>query len=315
MFPSRGCCHGVFLLGHAAKLRKRRSIQEWVQAASERSTFMSRALRLDEIAEWLVKLGLASAHGQIVLANALSSLSDNADRPTLLGIARALLQASPPNWLRFAVRDGRFAREYVPSKDLENLAWMEPDLEQIVLDAHATIANVDEADFLKAMGDAAELLIMAALERAGANPLHVSELSDRYGYDIECRDGTTDRIEVKAASHRSQLQFHISRNEFDKSTLYGREWRLLQVVFSGDAFVSDRLDSSNVDAIRELRPGLLQSLVPTDTETFKWTESAWVSTTLAAWKPAGITLDPEYSVEGFGRACRHPSSRILHIPT
>lgn len=308
MLPSRGCCHGVFLLGHAARHRVRHSVDEWIQAARNRSTFMSRALQLDDIAKGLLKLDLASARGQVVLGDALDGLSERADRPTFLAIARVLFRASPPSWLRFVIRDGQVAREYVPTEDLERLSWMEPELDEVLLDAHGTLSAHEDEGFLKAMGDVAELFIMAALEHAGACPLHVSRLSDSYGYDIECASGSVDRIEVKAASQSSQLNFHISRNEFEKSSQYGREWRLVQVVFSNKAFVSERLDVSHIDIVRELRHGVLQELVPTDTEAFRWMKSARISTSLDFWRTADVTLDPGYSTDGFQRAALNVKS-------
>lgn len=303
MFPSRGCCHGVFLLGHAARQKNRHSVDEWVQAARERSTYMSRALQLDEIANGLLKLGLATTQGCVRLGDALSGLTEQADRPTLLAIARLLFQASPPSWLRFVVRNGQVAREYAPTEDIENLAWIEPELDQLLLDAHGAVVVQDEG-FLKAMGDAAELFVLAALQRAGASPLHVARLSDLYGYDIECPGQTVDRIEVKAASQTSQSRIHISRNEFEKSLRYGREWRLVQVVFSSKAFVSDRLDSSHIDSVRELRHGVLQELVPADTEAFKWTTSAQISIAPEAWGTACLALDPSFATAGFTQRVR-----------
>ena len=303
MFPSRGCCHGVLLLGHAARLKERHSITEWVQAARERSTFMSRALQLDDIARGMLDLGLASVQDRVSLAGSLDGLSECADAPTLRAIARLLLKKAPPSWIWFAVRDGQVTREYVPASDLENLAWIEPELDQMLLDAFDAIVTHEDDGFLKAMGDAAELMVLAALQRAGANPLHVSRLSDSYGYDIECPGAKTDRIEVKAAGQTSLTQFHISRNEFEKSLRYGPEWRLLQVVFSGKAFVSNHLDASHVEIVRVLRHGVLQELVPKDTQSFKWTQSAQISPPEDAWGSAELALDPNFSTPGF----RHTS--------
>jgi hypothetical protein len=200
------------------------------------------------------------------------------------------------------VRDGQVAKEYIPANDLENLNWIEPELDHILLDAFDAVVIREDHDFLKAMGDAAELMILAALELSGANPTHVSRLSDSYGYDIECSRVKPDRIEVKAASRASSARFHISRNEFDKSILYGNEWRLVQVVFSGLAFVSNQLDVSHVETVRELRHGALQKFVPHDTPNFKWTESAQISPTEDAWVPVDFNLDPDFLTPGFRRA-------------
>ena len=262
---------------------------------------MSRALQLDAIAEGLLKLGLAKTQGSVSLGDGLDRLSEQADRPTLVAIARVLLQASPPSWLRFVVRNGQVIREYMPSEDLENLAWIEPELDELLLDSHEVVATREDDGFLKAMGNAAELFVFSALKYSGANPLHVARLSDGYGYDIECPGKKIDRIEVKAASRVSQEKFHISRNEFEKSSRYGLGWRLIQVVFSSEAFVSERLNASHVENVRELRHGLLQDLVPDDTKSFKWMDSAKISTTPEAWRSIQLPLDPHFSIEGFMR--------------
>lgn len=301
MFPSRGCCHGVFLLSHAARVKERHSVTDWAQAARERSTFMSRALQLDEIARSMLELGLAFVRDRVTLDGALVGLSHCADTQTLRAIARLLLKAAPPSWVWFAVRNGQVTRDYVPASDLENLAWIEPELDQMLLDAFYANVTREDDGFLKAMGEAAELFVLAALQRAGAQPLQVSRLSDSYGYDIECPGTKTDRIEVKAASRASLAQFHISRNEFEKSVRYGGEWRLVQVVFSGKAFVSSCLDASHIEMVRELRHGVLQECVPKDTPFFKWSESAEISPPVDAWVPSRLTVDPDFSAPGFLR--------------
>lgn len=308
MFPSQGCCHGVFLLGYTAKLKERHSFDEWVQAACERSTIMSKALDLNHIAKSMLGLNIVTLQDHVKLAGTLEAVSDQADKYTLQAIARLLLKASPPSWLWFAVRDGHVVREYIPTGDLANLAWMDPDLDAILIDVYEAISKREENDFRKAIGDAAELFVIAALRHAGVKPLHVSRLSDSYGYDIECREASVDRIEVKAASQASQASFHISRNEFEKSSCHGQEWRLIQVVFSSQAFVSEKLHSFHIVSIRQLRHGTLQELVPADTSSFKWSESAQIAPPTDAWEPANLSLDPNFSTAGFkhGRSSETP---------
>jgi hypothetical protein len=304
MLPSRGCCHGVFLLSHAARLKERRSIDEWITAARQRATFMSHALNLREIAGAMVDLGLAEIGEAVTLAGALHELSSRADTPTLLAIARLWFRASPPEWLALAVSDGEVIREHIPSSDLSSLVWAGHELDELILDAYAAQSSEYDDGFLKEMGNAAELLVFAALQRAGENPVHVSLMSDAYGYDIECRSDTVARIEVKAASRNSMSRFHISRNEYEKSVRHGSEWRLLQVIFSTRAFVCELIDASQVDEVRELRQGALQHLVPSDTPAFRWSQSAEISPPIDAWGPCPITLDPAFTVKGFRRSGR-----------
>lgn len=299
VLPSRGCCHGVFLLGHAARLKEGRSVADWTQAARERSTFMSRALQLDDIAQEMLNLGLAYCRDGVRLANSLHGLSDCADNPTFLAIARLLLKTAPPSWIWFAVSDGQVTREYVPASDLDKLAWIGPELDQMLLDVFDSIVTREDDDFRKAMGDAAELMVLAALRRSGANPLHVSRIADSYGYDIECAGQRIDRIEVKAAGPGSKTNFYISRNEFEKCAYFGPEWRLVQVIFSGEAFLADFLDATHVETVRELRHGVLGELVPKDTPSFRWTESAQISPPGDTWLPFVLALDPDFKTQGF----------------
>lgn len=299
MLPSRGCCHGVFLLCHAARLKKRSSLADWTCAARDRATFMSRALDLEEIAIRLLDLKLVAVEGDVILADSLEGLSERADVSTLRAIAHILLKAAPPTWLWSAVHEGEIATEYVPASDLQNLAWLGTGLDELLLDVYASLVKPNNERFLKAMGDAAELVVMAALRKMGNHPLHVALLSDSYGYDIECLGSNTDRIEVKAASEKSMDRFHITRNEYEKSTRYGHEWRLVQVVFSRDAFLAARIDASHVKLVRELNHGALQELVPKDTTGFKWTSTAQIFPPESAWYPADLSLDPAFSITGF----------------
>jgi hypothetical protein len=289
----------VFLLGDTARLKERNSLEEWLQATRERSTIMSRALDLDDIAKGMLKLGLATFQDRVGLADALVGLLGQADKTTLQAIARLLLRVSPPSWLWFAIRDGHVVREYMPTGALDILDWLEPDLDAVLVDVHEAVVGREDCSFRKAMGDAAEFFILAALEHAGAKPVHVSRLSDSYGYDIECRETEVDRIEVKAASLTSQASFHITRNEFEKSARYGLQWRLVQVVFSSQSFMADRLEASHVISIRQLRHRVLEELVPPDTPTFRWAESAKITPPDEAWEPAHISLNPHFSTAGF----------------
>jgi hypothetical protein len=289
----------VFLLGHAATLKERRSVDDWVNAAGQRSTYMSRALGLGKIAGDLLDSGLATFQERIVVANALSGLAEQADATTLRGIARLLLKASPPSWLRLAVQDGHLCREYIPADDLDSLAWIEPELDEALLGANEGSSAPEDDGFLKALGDAAELLVLEGLRWSGASPVHVARMSDAFGYDIEVKGPPLDRVEVKASSRLTSTSFHLSRNEFEMSVRYGNEWRLVQVVFSTKAFVADCIDASMVECIREFRPGALRELVPPDTATFTWTKSAKVTPPDCAWMPSMIVLNPRFSIPGF----------------
>ena len=148
------------------------------------------------------------------------------------------------------------------------------------------------------MGDAAELLILAALTLAGRQPIHVAKLSDSYGYDIETHN-PVNRIEVKAAGESTRDRFHLSRNEFDMSRAYAMQWMLVQVTFKSEAHIATVLDCSHVREIRRLDSHAVAESVPADTQSFRWTNSAIVRPPDAAWAPAQIELDPGFATTGF----------------
>ena len=162
-------------------------------------------------------------------------------------MARLLLLFIPPPWLATAVGPSGVRREYIPSRHLERLSWLGDELDGLLIEAHEFVTAEERKAFRKRFGNAAELVILAAKERKGAQPVHVAAFSDAYGYDIECRLPVTQRIEVKAASGNTCCHFHLTRNEYEKSRLLGAEWRLLQVVFSTRAFVAERLTVLDIE--------------------------------------------------------------------
>jgi hypothetical protein len=303
LIPSRGRCHGVLLLCHSARLGARRDYAEWIEAARRRPTFMAGALNLDEIAQDLVQLGLASLSPEkVIIDPALAELSSQADLATLLAIARVLLSKDPPFWLMLAVQDRQVLREYIPQDALDELFWIEPNLDEFLISLRLSSADAARVNaFNKWFGDAAELFVFAALNKARAAPIHVAKISDAYGYDIECTGSCTDKIEVKAASCNTQSSFHISRNEYDKSQMYVAEWRLIQVVFTNRAFVDSQLSASHIHAVRQLDAATLAGLVPQDTSCFKWTEAALITAPAASWAPVDLELDEDFVVKGFSR--------------
>jgi len=261
---------------------------------------MAGALNLDRTAGEMLELGLAScASDGVAIDPALGALSTRADKITFVAIARILLCKAPPLWLSLVVRDKHVHREYIPEHDLDDLQWIEPGLDQFLLSVGALTQSPEDDAFTKRLGDAAELFVFSALKLMGAAPIHVAMFSDVYGYDIECLGARTDRIEVKAASENTKGRFYLSRNEFDKSTLYGDEWRLIQVTFSNRAFIEDRIDSSYVESVRELNNGALREIIPHDTDGFRWAESALITVPAEGWKASELELDPQIVIDGF----------------
>jgi hypothetical protein len=263
---------------------------------------MASALDFDAIGAELIRVRLAACYeDRIFVDPALIELSKCADRTTLVGIAATLIAKSPPVWLPIAVENQKVYREFIPTDDLEDLGWIEPGLDEFLLSANSLAQRLLDDSFAKKLGDAAELILLAAFNLAGANPVHVAKVSDAYGYDIECRGTSTERVEVKAAGSSTRGSFYISRNEFDKSQAYGCEWRLIQLTFSNHAFIDAELNISHVESLLELSSEALRELVPSDTKFFRWTESARIIVPDRYWNQTNIELDPMFVTKGVRR--------------
>lgn len=290
MLPNQGRCLAVFLLASAATLKPRSTIQDWVGAAQETSSIVAASLDLKQPAEGLLASGLAHQRGTIEISHDLANLCTMADRVTLISIARLLFLKFPPPWLRVAVGEGGVCYDYVPATALDELEWLHPDLTDLLLDVYQKIEVVRDGQVKKWLGDTAELIVMAALRLSGRNPIQVSKISDAFGYDIECQN-PRERIEVKAASEGTKGTFHLSRNEFEKSKMYGAQWRLLQVVFCTEAFVSPHIRSAHVMELLEVSSAAIGQAIPPDTLSFKWSASAEVCPPSELWSIVDLPLD------------------------
>lgn len=302
MIPSRGACLGVFILCLTVKLRPCRGVEDWVAAAREWPAFLAQALDLTHIAKMLLRDQLAVLVPEVRLSPSIEQACVDTSRDGLLAIAREVMVADPPGWLAFVVHPEGIRREYIPARDLEDLLWIDPDLDQLLTVVHERgSGNVAAERFREWMGASAEKFLMQYLWELGRQPVHVAEISDAYGYDIECRNGKIDRVEVKASSSRTENCFHLSRNEFEKSKLYGPSWRLAQLVFADEAFVSAELNSKHVRVVKELHSDALRILVPPDTASFEWEVSAKIRAPEEMWTTVDFRISPTFSIPGFGR--------------
>lgn len=287
------------LLAHAAIVAPRRSMVEWIQAAASHGGHLAAATDLSTPARQLVDCGLAKEGAWIEVAPQLSALVEQERGPALKDIAQLLLLASPPLWLRFAVSETGLSKEYIPESDLRALNWLEPDLDGMLMLAHGQLSSVESISRAKQIGDAGELFVLAAFRYAGAHAIHVAQFSDAFGYDIDVRKPSRQRIEVKAAGPKTAGCFHLTRNEFMACRRYGKEWRVIQVVFNSAAFIGPELKSSHVAGIYALESESIQSIVPSDTEHFSWQESAKVRPPKNSWQETGLVLDPKFKIPGF----------------
>jgi hypothetical protein len=295
MLPSRGCCHAVFLLVYSASLKTYSTLDDWVAAAKNRSTIMAAALNLSTVARSLVALNLATID-PVIPAKSLRAAGDHASLQTFEKIARIILERCPPPWLKVAVSDIGVSREYIPAADLEALSWLGDALDQILMDVFRSVGAEDD-QIAKAIGDAAELIVLAALRQMEGSVLHVAQISDAFGYDIEHRRGAeVYRIEVKACSALTSDKFILSRNEFDKSQALSSEWKILQVVFKAGAVFGSSLGAEDVIQIRELTPEALIAICAPDSGNFRWRESAEFRPKPEDWTPCHLDLDPSFKV-------------------
>ncbi|HDR9808129.1 TPA: DUF3883 domain-containing protein [Burkholderia cenocepacia] len=284
MLPSRGNCHAVFLLIRAAHLKRPTSLDAWIAGARQLSTFMAAALDLESMANALIRAGLAKIEDRISIEKVLDRLWAEANRSTLLEIARILFQAHPPRWLESVVGEATAAIEYIPTDDFLALEWLGPDLEPLVTETGRRVTHAKDADLRKRLGDAGERVVLAAKALEGASVTHVASISDFYGYDIEAFfNGKTQRIEVKAAVPRTADNFIISRNEYNKSVAYGDEWCLIQIVFATTIFLKNEITCSDILAARTLSARSLQKLANLDTPSFMWLDAAKISPPTIAW--------------------------------
>ncbi len=298
MIPSPGCIYSVVQLASVANLHARRSMTEWVSAAREHGGYLAAANDLDGRAQFLINKGLVTAGEVIRVVPRLAAINSLPRERAEYELARLILLHAPPPWLGIAVDGRRVERAYIPEYDLEYLAWIEPNLDELLCEVFKEL-QPKKPTIEAELGLAAELVVMAALKRAGSHPVHVSLISDAYGYDIEVGGKIADRIEVKAASPKTAGSFHLSRNEYEKCLQHKDEWRLVQVIFSTAAFVSPHLDVSHIEEIYELGAANTRGLVPVDTPTFKWEESAIITPSAESWRPLTLRPSSDFSIAGF----------------
>lgn len=300
MLPKRGTAHAVLMLCHAAHLAPRRDVADWVRAAGSQGGYTAAATDLTTPAERLLAAGLAKHTEKIVLEPPLAGIAGIADSATLRHIARVLLTLDAPSWLRIAVSPRGVSRQYIPTADLRDLEWLDPELDDILMDVFQTVSFSRDAEFRKRIGDAAEAVVLAGLRASGQYPTHVAPISDTFGYDIEAAGQPMRRIEVKGCGDNSRGTFHLSRNEYEKSRIYGDEWILTQVVFTSEAFISSTLKPTHILGIFEVGACDVAVAVPPDTAEFTWTESAMVTPLSAAWRPASYAV-ADFTLPGLAR--------------
>lgn len=293
MLPTHGAVTSVFHLANSIRHAPQPDISGWVNAASSRSSFLAAAIDHRPAAAFLIDAGLALVGTAISASPRLRAMSRQADRPTLIAIADLLLRTAPPRWLPVAVVGGEVRYEFIPSVDLASLAWLQPELDQLLVSAARRTANHSDTLAL-GLGRAAELTVFEALNQLQASPIHVADISDRFGYDIETVRGHARRWEVKGCTSRTAVSFHLSRNEFDQCRRYSDEWLLVQVEFAPEALTAESLTASHVSSIRELSTGALLAIPPPESTQFYWETSARIAPPASAWVPSSLTVPDDF---------------------
>lgn len=296
--PSKGRCYASFLLAHTASLRSLSDKQEWIKSSASRSTIMAAAIDLAGAANVLLRAGLANENGSIALSSDLAKLSAQADRATLLGIARLLLEKFPPAWLFTAASGDNLMRELIPQDDLSVLEWMEPDFEPLILGVHRSLIRETNDEIKRRLGLAGELAVMSALRQLGHAPTHVALLSDTFGYDISCASGHESFLfEVKSSVEATKDRIFVTRNEFDVAYRNHKNWCLVQVVFSSRALLNESITARDVIQFRELSSETLHRLAQPDTATFSWRESAQFTPSSPDWTESKLRLASSFEMK------------------
>jgi hypothetical protein len=314
MLPTHGSVTSVFHLANAIRHNNQPDIASWVCAARDRSAFLAAAIDHQPAATVLIRKGLVSSIGGIRPTARLQAVSGRANRTTLVAIAAMLLELDPPAWLPVAVVDGKVHYEVIPSKDIESLEWLRPELEQLLLDAALT--GTPRSNLLAlGIGRAAELAVLEALTDSGRSAIHLADISDSFGYDIESTNDTgVRRWEVKAGTERTAGTFHLTRNEFEKCAAYRSEWTIVRVEFAGAALVAEHVTAADITRVQELPAAELLALVPLDTDHFHWETSALVTPPAHAWAPSSIEVPSTLQLPSFD-ALGHQVLQLRQVPS
>ena len=291
MLPSHGAVYATYLLARSAQLGPRADVAAWLESSRAVGGFLGAATNLERVVRFLVTAGLAEIGEERVTISPELPRVAAADRGTLLSIASTLLRISPPIWLSGAVSGGILRRHYVPTQAMQSLAWLEPDLEALLLGA----ATFQRDDWLADMGLLGELVLLECLKCMHTEPVHVATISAAYGYDIRARRPSERWLEVKTATQSTAGSFHLSRNEFEVAVNHPDVWELHQVVVKSAALTVGELRASDVLTVRSLPVSALQRLSP-QSDCFKWEGSGVFTPADDDWLSSDIQVAADLHV-------------------
>lgn len=284
MLPTRGTCHGVFLLAHSARSAARHSFEEWVSFARASPTVMAAAIDLNGVGHGMYECGLARLEGgEVLIHERLVALDGIASDEVLRIIASILLEFAGPAWLHASMATGRFCAELVPSAELNALRWLGEDLEPL-LDGASRHGEEDD-EFRAWLGRVGESLVVATERHIGASVRQVSLISDHFGYDVESVRGSRRRFEVKTSVIGTADRLFLTRNEVTSAERYVGEWFLVQVILKPEALTAAVVTRNHVHGIRQLAGSSVVGVLPRDSEHCRWVETVELATSSLNWVP------------------------------
>lgn len=295
ILPSHGAVLGTFHLAHSLRHGPVLDPEIWIKRSASKGSFAAAAIDHRPLADLLLESPLVHAGREIRPDQRLIPLSYRADRTTLLAIAAVILEISPPPWLDVAVGNGVVMHEFIPDDHLRELDWLRPELDTLLVDASRR-SGAHDTSLKLGLGRAAELVVFETLQSLGRRPVHVADVSDRFGYDVETAVGPIRRWEVKASVEATSHRFHLTRNEFDKSQRHGAEWAVVQVEFSAVVFLDAPIAKPDIRAVRLIDSSTLARLVPEDTDHFCWIENAIVSPGPIDWIESRLSIPDQLSL-------------------
>ncbi len=296
LLPSEGVCQACCLLTYAAKVDHPPTFEEWLDRAKRIPAGQAHSHNLRDIASELMAVGLVRAEQDKIQVTGLPPCHA-ADRSVKVRVAKTLLQRQRPSWLPLSGDVRRIVPNLVPREDLVALQWLGDDLIHIL--ASILKAPMEDETTVK-LGWLGERIVADSERRAGRQVHHVSEISASYGYDlasVSLLDGSVSKIEVKTVVENGAGRFHLSRNEYEQSRRYLREWMLLQVVLdSRIIWTQETLEPTVVIAVRTLSNEVLHQKVVMDRECCVWEESVVFDVPQQGWREYGLSLAPEWRI-------------------
>lgn len=210
-----------------------------------------------------------------VLAVGGSEASRASDRLAALTVLRAAVEGSSPAWLRDADRTIRSPDE-LPLDAASAAEVLELDPADAFHVIRSVWGRVDTQERTE-LGAAGEVQLLGLLGASlDAEMLHVSEISDGFGYDISVgRADESLHIEVKTTKRRGRLSVYLSRNEFEVMRA-DPCWRLVAVLLG---------ETGQLAAVGTVDRNWIAQSVPTDSSAYGRWESVRLDVPRSAVSP------------------------------